>query len=257
MPGQARVGCSGWSYRDWRGVVSPADAPPSRWFQLYAERFDTVEINNTFYRLPPPETVEGWARQAPPGFTYAVKLGQFGSHRMKLRDAERWLPNHLDRVRRLGSALGPHLGPVLYQLPGTLAFDLPLLDDFLAALPRRVQHVVEFRHPSWYVDATFDCLERRGASLCLHDKEGSEITEPFVGRCVYVRFHGTTGRYHGSYSPRALADWAERLVARRQDGLDVYAYFNNDPDAVAVQNAMTLRRPSDMARDEPRLSRVR
>jgi uncharacterized protein YecE (DUF72 family) len=131
---------------------------------------------------------------------------------------------------------------VLYQLPGNLHCDLPLLDAFLGALPRRLQHVVEFRHRSWYVDATFDCLERHGASLCLHDKEGSEIVEPFVGPCVYVRFHGTSGRYHGSYTDKSLTEWAKRLAARWQDGVDVYAYFNNDPDAVATQNAETLRR---------------
>src|SRR3546814_17191253 len=105
----ARVGCSGWSYKEWRGVVYPADAPARRWFELYAERFDTVEINNTFYRLPEASTVEGWAAQAPPGFTYALKVGQFGSHRKKLRDAASWPPKHLDRVERLGDHLGATL----------------------------------------------------------------------------------------------------------------------------------------------------
>src|SRR5215208_4048137 len=106
--GEARVGCSGWSYKDWRGVVYPEKAPAREWFSLYAQRFDTVEINNTFYRLPTPETVESWAEQAPPGFVYSAKLGQFGSHRMKLRDAVSWLPNQLDGVERLGPALGPN-----------------------------------------------------------------------------------------------------------------------------------------------------
>ncbi|MBA3655601.1 MAG: DUF72 domain-containing protein, partial [Actinobacteria bacterium] len=110
--GRAHVGCSGWIYKDWRGVVYPADLSQRRWFEFYAGMFDTVEINNTFYRLPPATTVEHWAQQAPPGFTYAVKLGGFGSHRMKLRDAASWLPNHLDRVCRLG----PSLGPTLVQL---------------------------------------------------------------------------------------------------------------------------------------------
>jgi uncharacterized protein YecE (DUF72 family) len=111
--GTARVGCSGWVYPDWRGVVYPEELPQHEWFGWYADRFDTVEINNTFYRLPTASAVERWAEQAPKGFVYSVKLGQFGSHRRKLMDATRWLPNHLDRVRRLGRALGPNL----VQLP--------------------------------------------------------------------------------------------------------------------------------------------
>src|SRR3546814_18373135 len=111
MTGRARVGCSGWSYKEWRGVVYPADAPARRWFELYAERFDTVEINNTFSRLPEASTVAGWAAQAPPGFTYALKVGQFGSHRKTLRDAAPWLPTQLDRVARLGAPPGPPLPP--------------------------------------------------------------------------------------------------------------------------------------------------
>jgi uncharacterized protein YecE (DUF72 family) len=238
-----RIGCSGWNYKSWKGRFYPSRLAASKWLPYYADLFDTVEINNTFYRLPEAETFARWRAQVPAGFLFAVKASRFLTHMKRLRDPEEPIDRLFSRVRALGS----RLGPVLYQLPGTLAFDLPLLEDFLCALPRRTQHVVEFRHPSWYVDATFDCLERRGAALCLHDKEGSEISEPFVGGCVYVRFHGTSGRYHGSYSTRTLAAWADRLVARRQDGIDVYAYFNNDPDAVAVRNAETLRRLSYLA----------
>ena len=107
--GHVRVGCSGWVYRDWRGPVYPPELPQRRWFERYAELFDTVEINNTFYRLPPPETVEQWEAQAPPGFLFSPKIGQFGSHRMKLRDAARWLPNHLDRPPQVRGGDGQEL----------------------------------------------------------------------------------------------------------------------------------------------------
>ena len=185
MPGEARIGCSGWSYRDWRGVVYPADAPPSRWFELYAERFDTVEINNTFYRLPRPETVEGWARRAAPGFTYTVKLGQFGSHRMKLRDAERWLPNHLDRVQRLGAALGPNL----VQLPPRWRRDPARLDAFLTAAPTTMRWAVEVRDRSWLHDDVYDVLARHGAALVVHDLLADH---PWLRTTdwAYLRFHG-------------------------------------------------------------------
>ena len=233
-----RVGCSGWNYKSWKGRFYPAGLAASKWLPYYAERFDSVEINNTFYRLPEAQTFAAWRAQVPAGFLFAVKASRFLTHMKRLRNPEEPIERLFARVKPLGR----RLGPVLYQLPGTLQFDLSLLDTFLRALPRRIQHVVEFRHRSWYVDATFDCLERHGASLCLHDKEGSEITEPFVGPCVYIRFHGTSGRYHGSYGDTALSAWAKRLVARWRDGADVYAYFNNDPEAVATQNAVTLRR---------------
>lgn len=233
-----RVGCSGWNYKSWKGRFYPLRLPASKWLPHYAKQFDTVEINNTFYRLPEAETFAAWRSQVPPGFLFAVKASRFLTHMKRLRDPHEPIERLFSRVE----ALGPCLGPVLYQLPGSLHVDVPLLDAFLGALPPRIQHVVEFRHPSWYVDTIFDCLERHGASLCLHDKEGSEIAEPFVGRCVYVRFHGTSGRYHGSYTDRTLSEWAKRLVAQRRAGIDVYAYFNNDPDAVATQNAATLRR---------------
>jgi uncharacterized protein YecE (DUF72 family) len=124
---------------------------------------------------------------------------------------------------------------------------LPRLEEFLQALPRRssgksAQHVVEFRHPSWYVRETFELLERQRVTLCLHDKLGSSIAEPFIGPFAYVRFHGTSGQYHGSYSARQLDRWAHRLMEQCRDGRRVYAYFNNDPDATATRNASTLRR---------------
>src|SRR5215831_8142817 len=105
--GRRFIGCSGWVYKDWRGPVYPREAKQSEWFRLYAQRFGTVEINNWFYRLPSAEQVEAWQQPAPDGFVFAVKLGQFGSHRKKLRDAREWLPNHLDRAERLRDHLGP------------------------------------------------------------------------------------------------------------------------------------------------------
>lgn len=152
--GTARVGCSGWVYRHWRGAVYPKSLPQRRWFEHYATLFDTVEINNTFYRLPSPTAVEGWADQAPAGFVYASKLGAFGSHRMKLRDAASWLPNHLDRLVRLG----PSAGPTLVQLPPRWRRNVGRLDEFLSAAPEGQRWAFEFREPSWLHDEVFDVL---------------------------------------------------------------------------------------------------
>ena len=238
MTGRAHVGCSGWSYKDWRGVVYPADAPPRRWFELYAQRFDTVELNNTFYRLPPPSTAEAWAAQAPPGFTYAVKVGQFGSHRMKLRDGASWLPNHLDRVERLG----PHLGPNLVQLPPRWRRNAERLDELLSVAPRTMRWAVELREPSWLHDDVFDVLARHGAALCIHDLLPDHPWER-TADWTYVRFHGPHAlerAYHGAYTGRRLRKPARALQAWLDEGGDVYAYFNNDFEGHAVRDATWL-----------------
>jgi uncharacterized protein YecE (DUF72 family) len=237
----ARVGCSGWNYASWRGRFYPSNLPASRWLEYYATRFDTVEINNTFYRLPERSTFVSWRSQPPAGFLFAVKASRFLTHMKRLLEPE----EPLKRLFTRATGLGRKLGPVLYQLPGSFAIDIPRLDRFLRALPRTAsgsrRHVIEFRDPSWYVPQTFELLADRGAALCLHDKLGSPISEPSVGPFVYVRFHGTSGSYHGSYSPRQLDRWAHTLAEQIQAGRDVFAYFNNDPEAVATANALTLR----------------
>jgi uncharacterized protein YecE (DUF72 family) len=239
VSGTALVGCSGWVYKDWRGVVYPEKAPQREWFGLYARRFVTVEINNTFYRLPTAAAVEGWAAQAPEGFVYALKLGAFGSHRMKLRDAASWLPNHLDRVDRLGT----HLGPNLVQLPPRWRRDVGRLDEFLEVAPKRIRWAVELREPSWVHEDTFEVLRRHGAALCIHDLLPEHPFERTTG-WTYVRFHGPaalTLPYHGRYTGRRLWRIAERLEAWLDDGADVYAYFNNDWHGAAVEDAAWLR----------------
>jgi uncharacterized protein YecE (DUF72 family) len=234
-----RIGCSGWAYPDWRGRFYPRSAPARDWFALYARVFDTVELNTTFYRLPTPSTVDGWAEQAPPGFLYAVKLGQFGSHRMKLRDAGSWLPNHLDRVDRLG----PALGPTVVQLPPGWKRDVARLDEFLTVAPRRLRWAVELRNPSWLHDDVFEVLARHGAALVIHDLLPGH---PWLRTSdwSYLRFHGPRALeepYRGAYTGRRLWRVAERLADWSSSGDDVYAYFNNDIGADAVRDATWLR----------------
>jgi len=238
-PGRARVGCSGWVYRDWRGPVYPADLPQRAWFAWYAEAFDTVELNSTHYRLPALSTVQGWAAQAPPGFCYAVKVGRYGTHRKKLRDAAVWLPNHLDRV----AALGPHLGPQLVQLPPRWRRDVGRLDELLAEAPGDLRWAVEVRDPSWFHDDVLTCLQRHGAALCLHDLLAGHPWE-LTTDWTYVRFHGPRAvdePYRGRYGGRRLWRAADRLGAWQASGTDVFAYFNNDYEGHAVTDARWLR----------------
>ena len=163
--GEVRVGTSGWMYRDWAGRVYPPKLPKRAWLCHYATLFDTVELNSTFYRLPSPAAVERWAKDVPDGFVFALKLGAFGSHRMKLRDAASWLPRHAATFAHLGSALGP----TLVQLPPRWSVDVDRLAAFLAAAPASMRWAVELRHPSWLRDDVYEVLRRHGAALCMHD----------------------------------------------------------------------------------------
>jgi uncharacterized protein YecE (DUF72 family) len=237
--GRARVGCSGWVYADWHGAVYPCELRRGAWFTYYASLFETVELNTTFYRLPTPRAVEQWAAQAPRGFRYAVKVGRFGSHRKKLLDPMGWLPNHVDRARRLGPALGPNL----VQLPPRWKRNTERLDAFLTAAPRDLHWAVEIRDPSWLHDDVFALLERHGAALCIHDMVPDH---PWIltTNWTYVRFHGPTAHtnpYRGRYGPQRLAKAARRLRPWLDAGNDVYAYFNNDYEGHAVADARTLR----------------
>jgi len=235
--GTVRIGCSGWEYKHWRGDFYPAEIPKTQWFETYARRFDTVEINNSFYRLPEASTFARWAERAPPGFLYAVKASRFLTHMKKLKEPE-------EPVHRLFTRMKPlarRLGPVLYQLPPNFKVDRARLEHFLQVLPKRIRHVVEFRDPSWYTDDVTMLLERYGAARCLHDMKGSATARERVGPFVYVRFHGASGTYSGGYPEDRLRRWAEWLHEQRRTGIDVYAYFNNDIGGHAPRDAVTLR----------------
>lgn len=242
MAGRVVIGTSGYVYPHWRGRYYPAGLPATEWFRHYAADFDTVELNNPFYRLPTAATFAGWRRGAPRGFVFAVKASRYLTHMKKLKDAGPPLRLLLGRAK----ALGPTLGPVLFQLPRNFPADLDRLDRFLAALKRqrlvpRVRAALEVRHPSWITAEVLDRLRRAGVALCLHDSDQLEVTGPVTGRFVYVRRHGTTGRYQGSYPPSMLESDARRIGAWRAANLDVYVYFNNDHRAFAVANARRLR----------------
>jgi len=242
-----RIGCSGWLYKHWRGDFYPAELPVSRWFAHYALSFDTVEINNSFYRLPPPDTFAKWREQAPSHFLYAVKASRFLTHMKKLRDPD----DPLFRFFESTKELGPRLGPILYQLPPHWPINVERFDTFLRALAPAARGaglktvpytVVEFREPSWYDERIFDLMREHNVALCLHDMQGSATGKLVVGPFVYVRFHFGTKKYGGRYSDERLNEWADWLADRASDGLHVFAYFNNDTGGHAPRDAARLRR---------------
>jgi uncharacterized protein YecE (DUF72 family) len=231
------VGCSGWVYKHWRGILYPEGLPQRLWFGRYAEEFDTVEINNSFYRLPKPETFDKWHDRAPPGFRYAVKASRFITHMKKLKDCEEAVDNFIALARRLKS----FLGPILYQLPPSLHKDLPRLEAFLKLLPRPVEHVVEFRHKSWYDEEVLALLDRHGVGFVAHDLKGLISPRWASGRTAYVRFHGSGGRYSGRYTDDALLRWTDWCLEQSKAGRSVWCYFNNDIHGHAIEDARTLK----------------
>jgi len=231
-----RIGCSGWSYQHWKGRFYPGRAPESGWLGLYAETFDTVEVNATFYRLPLRSTVAGWAARTPRTFLFAVKASRYLTHVKRLRDLPAGLARLEERIAPLREA--DKLGPVLWQLPASFRRDDVRLAETLARLPDG-RHAFEFRHPSWFDDDVYVLLREHRAALVVADRNGLPEA-PWVDTAGwwYVRLHhGRAGR-RGNYSPAELERWAERLRGRSGDA---YVYFNNDWEGFAPQNAATLR----------------
>ena len=232
-----RIGCSGWSYKHWRGLFYPEGLPQKRWFERYAEEFDTVEINASFYRVPLESTFEGWREKAPPGFRYAIKVNRFITHLKKLLECA----EETDRFIALARPLGPALGPLLYQLPPSLHQDLERLDAFLTRLPADLEQVVEFRHKSWYDDNVLALLDRHNVGFVAHDLRGLVSPRWASGRTAYVRFHGTGGKYWGRYSEEELRQWADWLFGQTRSGKSCWCYFNNDIHGHAIEDARALK----------------
>ena len=239
---ELRIGCSGWSYREWRDAFYPKGTPTSRWLEHYASVFDTVELNATFYRLPKPSSVARWAEQVPDRFLFAVKASRYLTHMRRLRDVGPGLERFWEPLAPLREA--GKLGPVLWQLPERFERDDETLAATLARLPD-ARHCFEFRHPSWFDRDVYALLEEHGASLVLGDDRRRPLPDASpVGPIAYLRLHyGTHGR-NGNYSQRELGTWRRRLAAWRSR-CDVFAYLNNDWQAFAPRSALTLRGARD------------
>jgi uncharacterized protein YecE (DUF72 family) len=233
------VGTSGWQYRHWRGRFYPSALAQREWLDHYAQRFATVEINNTFYRLPPRETFEAWAQRFPADEIIAVKASRYLTHIRRLREPQ----EPVQRLLEHAAPLGARLGPVLVQLPPNLTVEVERLDETLAAFPRTVRVAVEPRHPTWFVDDVRRVLERHNAALCLADR-GSHIITPAwrTADWGYVRFHFGRAQPWGCYGRDALARWVERIAQCWRADEDVFAYFNNDMEGCAIRDAVVFAR---------------
>jgi uncharacterized protein YecE (DUF72 family) len=234
----ARIGTSGWHYDHWNGPFYPEDCKPADRLAHYVRTFDSVEINNSFYQLPKRDTLEGWREAVPDGFVFAAKGSRYTTHMKKLKDPQRATEKFFAAI----DALEPKLGPILFQLPPSWACNADRLRDFLAGMPRGYRFAFEFRDPTWFADEVYDALRKAGAAFCLYDIEGRRSPEDVTADFVYVRLHGPgPGAYEGRYDDDALGGWAEKIRSWRDDGRDVYCYFDNDQNGYAALNAARLK----------------
>jgi len=235
---QIRIGTSGWNYTHWREVFYPDELSQKEWFSHYAAKFNTVEVNNTFYQLPETSTFQNWHEQAPQGFVYTLKGNRYITHLKRLKTSEETVNRFLDRARELKETLGP----ILWQLPPRWYKNVERLERFLGLLPKDLIHVFEFRDEDWFADDVLELLDQERASFCTHDMVGLEVPRAVTGRIAYVRFHGTAEeKYHGSYDDETIQGWARWLANHYEEGKSIYAYFNNDVEGHAPQDAARLR----------------
>ncbi|HEX9296673.1 MAG TPA: DUF72 domain-containing protein [Polyangiaceae bacterium] len=221
-----RVGTSGFSYKEWKSIFYPADLPQKRFLSYYATRFPCVEIDSTFYRMPTPETLDGWKDATPDDFRFAIKASQRITHRQRLAVPSDALQYQLTLLGRLDS----RLGVVLYQLPPFFRQDLDRLESFLGALPERPRSAFEFRHLSWFADATFRLLEKHGAAMCINDNDDFECPAVLTAKHTYVRLR------RDQYSPEQRALWKERFREFSAAGVDVFVFIKHkdNPEAPLI-----------------------
>jgi uncharacterized protein YecE (DUF72 family) len=234
-----RVGTSGWQYRHWRAHFYPSKLPSTRWLEYFAERFATVEVNNTFYRLPKHETFASWSKRVPDDFAMSIKASNYLTHYRRLREPE----EPVDRLLAHAAPLGSHLSVVLLQLPPDLQVRPERLDDTLRAFGGRVRVAVEPRHDSWWCDEVQAILKSHGAALCLADR-GSRIITPEwrTADWCYVRFHFGLAHPPSCYGPTALRSWVSRIRDLFGTEPDGYVYFNNDGHGCALRDAVVFGR---------------
>ena len=231
------IGTSGWHYDHWRDRFYPEKLSKPQWLEFYASHFTTVELNNSFYRLPSEAAFTTWYNSSPTNFIFAVKVSRFITHIKRLKNSEEAVENFITRAK----ILKEKLGPLLYQLPPNMHRNDVVLASFLSNLPQGMKHVIEFRHQSWLEEEVFEILRKYNIGLCIFDMPS--FTCPLVATAdfAYIRFHGSSGLYSSCYSDEELANWAKNLASLATNLKAVYIYFNNDAEAFAVRNAKTLR----------------
>lgn len=231
------IGTSGWIYKDWWGRFYPEDLPQNKTLEFYSKNFDTVELNASFYHLPKKKTFKNWDSRTPKGFIFSVKGSKFITHNLKLSRPK----EPIERFFNEAKGLGNKLEVVLWQLPPNLGKDLDRLNNFLKILPKRGKDAFEFRHESWLSEDVYEILKKFSVGWVIQSSRRWPTKEIVTANFIYLRFHGLGSLYSSNYSDEELSTWATKIKSWLKDGLDVYAYFNNDHNAYAVYNAKKLK----------------
>jgi len=235
------IGTSGWHYKHWCGPYYEEKLPASKMLACYYKDFYTVEINNSFYKLPNESTFAKWREDTPQNFCFAVKGSRFITHMKKLKEPEHALQNLIPRAE----ALKEKLGPILFQLPPHWPVNLERLETFLQALPKNHLYTFEFREPSWHTEDVYALLRAHNAAFCIFELDRFQSPEVITADWTYIRLHGPGGKYQGSYSTRQLNEWAVKIRRWSSELRAVYVYFDNDQAGYAVRNALDLKRLVD------------
>jgi len=236
MQAKIHIGTSGWSYKHWRGTFYPEGTRQKEEFAYYFSKFNTVEINNTFYRLPNEAVFEAWEQASPTDFLFVLKASRYITHMKKLHDPKESLSSFLSRAELLKKKLGP----VLFQLPPFLKANTTLLSEFLQALPGANRYVFEFRNPDWQQEEVYALLRRYNCCCCLYELAGQSTPVIRTADFMYVRLHGPGGKYQGNYTEETLRMWAGRCKKWAEKG-EVFVYFDNDEKGFAAFNALRLQ----------------
>jgi uncharacterized protein YecE (DUF72 family) len=236
-PGELRIGTSGWHYASWWGPFFPDDIKKKDALRFYATRFDATELNAPFYRTPTLEAVQSWFDATPDNFRFAWKASRFITHWKRLSERS---ANSLELMETRLAPLRHKLGPILFQLPPRMAADRDRLAAFIEMLNPAHRYSFEFRHASWYTPEIFELLRQHDLALCLSDHAAAPTPKEVTASWVYVRNHGPSGRYHGSYTDAVLKDWARAIRGWRSEGREVWCFFDNDVKSAAPADAARL-----------------
>ena len=236
--GKIHIGTSGWHYSHWQGPFYPDEMAKKEFLRYYADHFHTVEINNSFYRLPKKETLTAWRDSVPSGFIFTVKASRYITHMKKLKDPSEPLHTLLKTVE----VLGDKLGPVLFQLPPRWRFNPQRLEYFLDSLPDDYRYAFEFRDPSWFDPRAYESLSKHGAAFCIYELAGQLSPKQITADFVYIRLHGPAEEpYRGQYHVNVLSGWAGAFSTWTEEGREIFCYFDNDEAGYAAQDALRLQ----------------
>lgn len=241
MPGKQKntvhIGTSGWNYKHWKENFYPSDLPQKKWLEFYFQHFKTVELNNSFYRLPEVKTFDNWRNSTPDDFIFSVKASRYITHIKKLNDKES-LQEFLKRARHLKEKLGP----ILFQLPPGWKFNEERFFSFIKVLPKKYKYTFEFRNDTWWNDKVLNALNENNIAFCIYEIGGKITAREVTADFIYVRLHGPGAPYQGSYSSDILKDWSDFFSKMKKKGKEIWCYFDNDQKGFAADNASQLQK---------------